>query len=48
MKYYLYIDECGDHNLKNYDEPNMAYEIIKNNIYTENLKQVGIKIIPHT
>ena len=30
------------------NEPNMAYEIIKNNIYTENLKQVGIKIIPHT
>lgn len=28
------------------NEPNMAYEIIKNNIYAENQKQVGIKIIP--
>ena len=27
--------------------PNMAYDIIRNNIYTENLKQIGIKIIPH-
>ena len=29
------------------NEPNMAYDIIRNNIYTENLKQIGIKIIPH-
>ncbi len=28
------------------NEPNMAYDIIKSNIYTENLKQIGIKIIP--
>ena len=31
----------------NPNEPNMAYDIIRNNIYTENLKQIGIKIIPH-
>lgn len=30
------------------NEPNMAYEVIKHNIYTDNMKQVGIKIIPHT
>ena len=30
------------------NEPNMAYDIIKDNIYTENMKQVGIKIIPNT
>ena len=29
------------------NEPNMAYEIIKNNIYSENTKQIGIKLIPH-
>ena len=29
------------------NEPNMAYDVIRNNIYTENLKQIGIKIIPH-
>lgn len=28
------------------NEPNMAYEVIKDNIYSENMKQVGIKIIP--
>lgn len=28
------------------NEPNMAYKVIKDNIYTENMKQVGIKIIP--
>ena len=39
QKYYLYIDECGDHNL--------AYDTIKNNIYSENTKQIGIKLIPH-
>ena len=30
------------------NEPNMAYEVIKDNIYSENMKQVGIKIIPKT
>lgn len=30
------------------NEPNMAYDVIKENIYTENMKQVGIKIIPNT
>lgn len=30
------------------NEPNLAYEIIKNNIYTENMKQIGIKILPST
>lgn len=28
------------------NEPNMAYEVIKDNIYTENMKQIGIKVIP--
>jgi len=28
------------------DEPNMAYEIIKDNIYTQNNKLIGIKIVP--
>lgn len=33
--------------LLNSDEPNMAYNIIKENIYHKGDKQLGIKIIPH-
>lgn len=29
------------------NEPNLAYDTIKNNIYSENTKQIGIKLIPH-
>lgn len=29
------------------NEPNLAYDTIKNNIYSENMKQIGIKLIPH-
>lgn len=29
------------------NEPNLAYYTIKNNIYSENMKQIGIKLIPH-
>ncbi len=32
--------------LLNPDEPNMAYEVIKDNIYTVNNKQIGIKLLP--
>jgi len=28
------------------NEPNLAYEIIKDSIYTQNNKQIGIKIVP--
>ena len=43
MKYYLFLDECGDQNLSNF---NPDFDVIKNKIYAQRGKMHGLKIHP--
>ena len=46
-KYYLFIDECGDQNLENYNPSFPAFDVIKPNIYSSHGAMLGFKVIPH-